>query len=606
MAEEIIEKGEKRKLRAILCMLKTNVHDHTLFRLKVDELRKLMEALNMEIVGEVIQSRYKPFSKYLIGSGKVKELKRKIENSDVDLIVFYNILRSSQKLNLLQALNCEVIDRYELTLEIFDKMASDRLSKLQIQAARLEKMAPFYKLQASVNYRYDRPFFRSGGEYGFHSQLRELTRSQAKINEEIEKLMDEKSQQIRNRRQLGYPLVCITGFYNAGKTSLFNSLTGDRKPVSEKPFTTLSSKYQRRFIDHETSVLFIDTIGFVIDLDPRLIQSFKLNLLDIRSSDLVILLLEITDPPMILQIKLNEGVRLLKEIGVPHEKIIVVFNKLDKAPEKEHAVGDDVNINSLEVPWMSVSAVERTNLQAMLNLIAKRLKELKAKPFEQLEVTNFKIAETAVNRLLQKYPSNYSPPARDPFRVLVETVLSQNTNRKNQSTAYQRLEDMVGITPERLNASSIATIAEAIRPAGMQNHRAKTLKTLSREVLENYSGDLSEVFDKSLPEAREELMGLSGVGFKTADVALMFVSGYQIIPVDRHIERICKRLEVVPRNASYEDIRRVLEDASTPDRYRAVHLSFIRFGREVCRAQRPLCDKCVMNSVCPFPRKRVE
>jgi GTP-binding protein HflX len=606
MAEQIMDKGVKRQQKAVLCMLKTNVHDHTIYRIKMNELRSLVEALNIEVVGEVIQSRYKSFSKFHIGSGKVKELRNKVERSQVDLVIFYNILKSSQKLNLLQALRCEVIDRYELTLEIFDRMASDQLSKLQIEAARQEKMAPFYKLQASINYRYDRPFFRSGGEYGFHSQLRELTRSQARIREEIDRLMEEKSQQIWNRRRLGYPLICIAGFYNAGKTSLFNALTGDNKLVSDRPFTTLTSKYQRRFIDHETSVLFIDTIGFVIDLDPRLIQSFKLNLLDIRSSDLVILLLEITDPPLTLQIKLNEGVRLLKEIGVPHERIIVVFNKLDKAPEKEHTIGDEVNINSLRLPWISVSAVDRINFQDLLNLVASRLKVLKTKPPEHLEVSSFRRAETAVNRLLQEYPSDYSPPTRDPFRSLVATILSQNTNRKNQSTAYQRLEEMVGITPDRLNSAPTEAVVEAIRPAGMHNQRARTLKAVSREVVEKYGGDLSEVFDKSLPEAREELVELPGVGFKTADVALMFVSGHRVVPVDRHIERICKRLEIVPRNASYEDIRRVLEDASTPDRYREVHLSFIRFGREVCRAQRPLCDECILNTVCPYPQKKEE
>jgi GTP-binding protein HflX len=603
MAETITEKGEKRKPRAVLCMLKTNVHDHTIFRIKMDELRSLVETLDIEVVGEIIQSRFKPFSKFHIGSGKVKELKTKVETLGVDLVIFYDILKSSQKLNLLKALSVEVIDRYELILEIFDRMASDRLSKLQIEAARVEKMAPFYKLQASLNYRYDRPFFRSGGEYGFRGQLRELTRSQARIREEIDKLMEEKDKQIWNRKKLGYPAVCIAGFYNAGKTSLFNALTGDHKPVSDKPFTTLSSKYQRRYIDYETSVIFIDTIGFVIDLDPRLIHSFKLNLLDIRSSDLVVLLLEITDPPLTLQIKLNEGIKLLKEIGVPHERIMVVFNKLDKAPELEHMIGEQLRIEAFKVPWISVSATERVNLQELLQLMASRLKELKLRPPESTQASGYRKAETAVYRVLQEYHVEFPPYNRDPFRGLVATILSQNTNRKNQATAYERLEETVGITPQSIDAAPTETITEAIRPAGMHNQRSRTLKAISRAVMDKYGGDLRGVFEKSFLEAREELMELPGVGFKTADVALMFVAGRQVVPVDRHIERICKRLEIVPGNASYEDIRRVLEDASTPDRYREVHLSFIRFGRETCRAQRPKCSECILNSICPYPKK---
>ena len=603
MAETITEKGEKRKPRAVLCMLKTNVHDHTIFRIKMDELRSLVEAMDIEVVGEIIQARFKPFSKFHIGSGKVKELKKKVETLGVDIVIFYDILKSSQKLNLLKALTVEVIDRYELILEIFDRMASDRLSKLQIEAARVEKMAPFYKLQASVNYRYDRPFFRSGGEYGFRSQLRELTRSQARINEEIDRLMEEKEKQISNRGKLGYPTVCIAGFYNAGKTSLFNALTGDHKPVSDKPFTTLSSKYQRRFIDYETSVLFIDTIGFVIDLDPRLIQSFKLNLLDIRSSDLVILLLEITDPLLTLQIKITEGIRLLKDIGVAHERIVVVFNKLDKAPELEHAIGEQLKIETFNVPWISVSATDRTNLQEFLQLVAGRLKELRSSPPALTQAPGPRRAETVVNTLLQEYPVEFPPYNRDPFRGLVATILSQNTSSRNQAAAYERLEETVGITPERIDAAPTETITEAIRPAGMHNQRSRILKAFSRAVLDRYGGDLATVFEKSFTEAREELVELPGVGYKTADVALMFVAGRQVVPVDRHIDRVCKRLEIVPRNASYEDVRRTLDDASSPDRYRDVHLSFIRFGRQTCRARRPRCVECTLNPMCPYPDK---
>lgn len=357
-------------------MLKINVHDHKMYRLRLDELRRLAETLGIEVVDEVVQSRYKPFAKHYIGSGKVKEIKQKIKKHDIDLVIFYNLLRSSQKLNLMMALDCEVIDRYELILEIFDQMASDSLSKLQIEAARLEKLAPFFKLQASVNYIQERPFFRSSGEYAFHGQLREISRRQARIRDQIEDLMREKRQRIRKRKELGYPTICVSGYYNAGKTSLFNALTGDNKPVSERPFTTLSSKYQRRFIDHETTVLFIDTIGFVLDLDPRLIRSFQLNLEDIRSADLVILLLEITDPQLTLQMKIAEGLRLLKDIGVPYERVIIVFNKIDLAPELADRIGELLGMERYGIPWISVSAKERTNLDGLLQLISHRVREL--------------------------------------------------------------------------------------------------------------------------------------------------------------------------------------------------------------------------------------
>ncbi len=365
-------------------MLKTNVHDHTIYRLKLDELRTLVETMGIEVVGDVVQSRHRAFAKFHIGSGKVKEIRKLARRHNVNLIVFYNLLRSSQKLNLIQAIGVDVVDRYEITLEIFDRMASDTLSQLQIEAARLQKLAPYFKLEANIRFHNDRPFFRSMGEYAFHSQMRELTRRQASIKREIQKLLNEKRQRISDRRRLGFPTVCVAGYYNSGKTSLFNALTGDDKPVSDKPFTTLSSKYQRRFVDYETTLLFIDTIGFVIDLDPRLIKSFEINLEDLKSADMVIFLMDVTDPLLTLRIKLAEGIRLLREMDIPLEKIVVVLNKIDLQPDTAHNLGEELNLDRMGLPWTMVSAKERTNLNELLMFLKAQLTRL-AEPPEVVE-----------------------------------------------------------------------------------------------------------------------------------------------------------------------------------------------------------------------------
>ena len=375
------------KGRAVLCMLKTNVHDHVVYRLKLGELRSLVETLDIEVVGDLVQSRHRPFAKFYVGSGKVKDIRRFVRRHNVNIVVFYNYLRSSQKLNLIRAIGVDVVDRYEVTLEIFDKMSSDSLSKLQIEAARLKKLTPYFKLEANLRYHNDRPFFRSMGEYAFHGQMRELTRRQARIRREIERLVKVNRQRIKNRDDLGYPSICIAGYYNAGKTSLFNAVTGDDKLVSDRPFTTLSSKYQKRYLDHETTLLFIDTIGFVIDVDPNLIKSFELNLEDMRNADLLILLLDISDPILTLQIKLAEGIRLLRQLGIPRERIIVVFNKVDLEPELSDEIGEELGMASLGLPWAVVSAKSRTNINELFNIIRVRLKQQEEPPslFEPLE-----------------------------------------------------------------------------------------------------------------------------------------------------------------------------------------------------------------------------
>jgi GTP-binding protein HflX len=361
-------------------MLKTNVHDHVVYRVKLAELRRLVETLGIEVIGDVVQTRRRPFARFHVGTGKVKEIGRFIRRHDINLVVFYNNLRSSQKLNLIRSLGVDVVDRYEVTLEIFDQMSSDNLSKLQTESARLAKLAPYFKLEASMRFHNDRPFFRSMGEYGFRGQLREITRRQARIKKQIDAIVKENRQRIEKRRRLGFPTICIAGYYNAGKTSLFNALTGDNKLVSDRPFTTLSSKYQRRYIDHETTLMFIDTIGFVIDLDPNLIKRFEINLEDMRSADLVLLLLDLTDPILNLRIKLAEGVRLLRQMEVPRKRIVVIFNKIDAAPEAAQTIAEELSLERLDIPWMTVSAKERTKLDEFLSLIIGRLTELKETP----------------------------------------------------------------------------------------------------------------------------------------------------------------------------------------------------------------------------------
>jgi len=210
-------------------------------------------------------------------------------------------------------------------------------------------------------------------------------------------------------------------------------------------------------------------------------------------------------------------------------------------------------------------------------------------------------AEEALRRLLDSYERRWRPRTSDPFRSLARTVLSQNTNYKNEAMAYKRLETSVGITPECLANSPVDLIADSIRPAGMHNQRSRTLKKLAEAVVGFYDGDITPVLEKTYPEAREELMNLPGVGKKTADVLLMFEAGKEIIPVDRHIFRIAKRLELVPEKAAYDDVRHALEVAAPTGRHEDVHVLLIHFGREICRAQKPRCETCFLRDICPYP-----
>jgi endonuclease-3 len=220
-----------------------------------------------------------------------------------------------------------------------------------------------------------------------------------------------------------------------------------------------------------------------------------------------------------------------------------------------------------------------------------------------MTMTRTKRAEEALRRVLKLYSVNWTPNSRDPFKSLIRTILSQNTNWRNEDTAYRRLEESIGVTPQNLSNASQSDISEAIRPAGMYNQRSRVIKQISKIVLELYRGDLSTVVAKPYKEAREELLTLPGVGEKTADVLLLFNAGKQVLPVDRHIARIAKRFGFVQGNAQYDTIRLTLEGAIIPDKFLDTHIKLIQFGRDVCRSLNPKCSECPLNDICPYPQR---
>ena len=211
--------------------------------------------------------------------------------------------------------------------------------------------------------------------------------------------------------------------------------------------------------------------------------------------------------------------------------------------------------------------------------------------------------EAILLRLLNKYERRWRPRSDDPFKSLIRTILSQNTNYRNEATAFEQLETLIGVTPKHLAEAPVEKIAEAIRPAGMYNQRSKVLKAVAREVIERFDSDMDLVIEMPYDEAREALMGLTGVGPKTADVLLMFNGGNAIIPVDRHIFRISKRLKLVPEKARYEDVKITLEKATPAGKHEDVHVFLIRFGREYCRALNPRCEVCFLADFCPSMEK---
>jgi endonuclease-3 len=206
-------------------------------------------------------------------------------------------------------------------------------------------------------------------------------------------------------------------------------------------------------------------------------------------------------------------------------------------------------------------------------------------------------------KILEKYEGQINNIKKGPFKGLIRTILSQNTTRTNTQVAYERLEKMVGINPKSLANSEKEEIIEAIKPAGMYNLRSEVIKNISKKIIKEYDGDLSLILNLPFEKAREELMSFKGVGRKTADVTLLFEGDMPSIPIDTHIFRITKRLNLVSEHADYEEIRKILEENTKKEKYLQAHVGLINFGREYCRAINPRCNLCFLNNICSYPDK---
>ncbi|HUK51117.1 MAG TPA: endonuclease III [Terriglobales bacterium] len=198
--------------------------------------------------------------------------------------------------------------------------------------------------------------------------------------------------------------------------------------------------------------------------------------------------------------------------------------------------------------------------------------------------------------------SRIAKETHDPFRVLIVTILSQNCTDIAALRGYYELERAVGVSPSSLRVARLQTIRKAIRTAGLYKQKAKAIKELSTVILEKYSGDFASTIVGPFLEVRDRLQELPKVGPKTADV-LLSIWGQQTISVDTHVDRVSKRLGFAQTKAKYEEVRSNLMQVFREEDYRLIPLYFMALGRKICKAQRPLCPTCPINSLCPYKNK---
>jgi endonuclease-3 len=217
------------------------------------------------------------------------------------------------------------------------------------------------------------------------------------------------------------------------------------------------------------------------------------------------------------------------------------------------------------------------------------------------------MAENRARKILQILRNNFAIPkwtisSREPFETLIVTIISQNTAGRNTAKAFENLSKQFEITPEVLADAETSQIEECLKVAGLYRNKAKTIKQISKIILEKFHGNLKPILSLPFEEARKTLLQLPGVGPKTADVVLLFCSGKPTIPVDTHVNRVTKRLGLAPEDGDYETVRKSLHSLYDPKDYLAVHVLLISLGRKYCKAMNPKCKQCPINTLCPSSR----
>jgi GTP-binding protein HflX len=331
-------------------------------RASLEELAELARSAGAQVAGSIFQMRDKIDPATVIGRGKIEEVKIEAHLHNAPLIVFDRNLTPTQLRNLEKGTECRVIDRTQLILDIFARHARSREGQLQVELAQLNYAMPRLAGSAKELSRQAGGIGTRGpGEQKLETDRRRIRERVAKISRAIEAIRKQRSLRRQTRQAVPLGTVALVGYTNAGKSTLFNSLSRAGVLVSSKMFATLDPTVRAVRLPSNRRVLLSDTVGFIRDLPPGLITAFRATLEEVQESALLLLVTDISNPHHTEQDA--EVEKILKELGVADRPRLHVLNKIDRlTPEEAAAVNGNHNSSR-------VSGLTGEGLEALLGRI---------------------------------------------------------------------------------------------------------------------------------------------------------------------------------------------------------------------------------------------
>ena len=358
-----------RKVKAYLAGV--NLDDSN-FDYYMTELANLAQAANMEVVGQSRQNLEHVVAGTYFGLGKINEIKDMAHGLKAEVLVLNDELSPVQIRNLEKMTKLRVIDRTELILEIFSSRARTKQAKLQVQLAQLEYELPrLHPSENNLDQQRGGGFANRGaGESKLELNRRTIGKQITIIKKELNAISGQEEIKAKRRNQTHIPKVALVGYTNAGKSTTMNGLLeefskeNDEKQVFVKDmlFATLDTSVRRIELSNNFSFILSDTVGFISKLPHNLIESFKATLQEVKDADLLINIVDSSDPNMIQMIRTTQNV--LSEIGVKDVPMITAYNKADKT---------DRNYPQIEGSGILYSATDSESIKLLAQLITKRV-----------------------------------------------------------------------------------------------------------------------------------------------------------------------------------------------------------------------------------------
>ncbi|WP_288427016.1 GTPase HflX [uncultured Agrobacterium sp.] len=342
---------------------------------KLEEAKGLALAIDLTVTQGLIVPVSQPRPATLFGTGKIEEIGHLLDETDAGLVIVDHPLTPVQQRNLEKQWNSKVIDRTGLILEIFGRRASTKEGTLQVDLAHLnyQKGRLVRSWTHLERQRGGAGFMGGPGETQIEADRRLLQERIVRLERELEQVVRTRQLHRAKRRKVPHPIVALVGYTNAGKSTLFNRITGAGVLAEDMLFATLDPTLRRMKLPHGRTVILSDTVGFISDLPTHLVAAFRATLEEVLEADLVLHVRDMSDPDNAAQA--GDVLRILSDLGidekVAEERIIEVWNKVDRLEPEAH----DAIMQRAEgkANIRAVSAITGEGVDALMEEISKRL-----------------------------------------------------------------------------------------------------------------------------------------------------------------------------------------------------------------------------------------